>query len=82
MTTSAVEFMAPNTLAVTVQNTRVRDSNAFQFAEAVVVPVQDIFERLRGAGATRVTAEVTYLDDSLRVTMTKPDNQLFIYRRA
>ena len=70
------------TLEVTVERTRVADSNVVgPLLDAVSVPVQQIFEALRGDGATRVKAEVTYLDADLRIARTLPMREVFVYRR-
>ena len=81
VTTSDIEFEAPNKLGVTVLNTRVVNS-LLPFIDTVTVPVKDIIEAVRGASSTRVAVEVTYLDDDMRVARTRPDNEIFIYRRV
>lgn len=81
VTTSTVETESPNRLVVTVESSRVANSNLLPVLDAVTVPVKEVIEAVRGPGATRVTAEVTYLDGDLRVTRTRPDNQIFLYRR-
>ena len=69
-------------LEVTVESTRVSDSNvAGSLLDGISVPVQTIFEALRGDGATRVKAEVTYLDQDIRITRTLPSREVFVYRR-
>lgn len=81
VTTSDVELRPPNALVVTVQNTRVSDSNVAQFLEGVVVPVQQLIEQIRGSGSTRVEVLVGYVDEDLRVMRTQPDNEVFVYKR-
>ena len=72
----------PNVLELTVESTRVGDSNvAGPLFNAVSVPVQRVFETLRGDGATKVKAEVTYLDSDIRITRTLPSREVFVYRR-
>ena len=72
----------PNVLELTVESTRVADSNvAGPLFNAVSVPVQRVFETLRGSGATKVKAEVTYLDSDIRITRTLPSREVFVYRR-
>jgi hypothetical protein len=39
-------------------------------------------ERLRGSGITTVAADVTYIDDVLRVTRLLSDDSVFVYRRV
>ncbi|KAG1656630.1 hypothetical protein FOA52_008635 [Chlamydomonas sp. UWO 241] len=68
---------------VTVLNTRVDRSNvAPSFLNQIAVPVQSIFEALRGPGAATTQATVTYLDAGLRITRLSPGSELFVYRRA
>lgn len=68
------------TVDVTVRNTRVDNSLFSPVLDSVVVPVQELIERVRGAGSTRTTVEVLYLDDTLRVMRT-PDDHYFVYGR-
>ncbi|PNH06061.1 putative plastid-lipid-associated protein 6, chloroplastic [Tetrabaena socialis] len=82
VTTSAVEPEPPRSLVVTVQSTRVANSNVLPFADGLAVPVQALVEAVRGPGSTRVTVDVTYLDDDLRVARTRPDGEIFVYRRV
>lgn len=65
---------------VTVQDTRVDNSIFSPLLDNVVVPVRQIFEQLRGAGATIVDATVLYLDDDFRIVQTL-DDQVFMYTR-
>lgn len=65
---------------VTVQDTRVDDSVFSPLLDNITVPVQQIFEQLRGAGATIVDATVLYLDDDFRIVRTI-DDQVFMYTR-
>lgn len=81
VTTSSVSLDG-NKLAVTVEDTRVSNSNLLPFLlDNVAVPVKDVFEQLRGQGATQVAYEVVYLDQDLRIVRALPDNDLFIYHR-
>ncbi|GIL51714.1 hypothetical protein Vafri_7650 [Volvox africanus] len=82
VTTSMVVQEPPRSLAVTVQNTRVANSNLLPFVDSVTVPVQEIMEAVRGPGSTRVAVDITYLDSDLRISRTRPDNEIFIYRRV
>ncbi|GLC39704.1 hypothetical protein PLESTB_000437000 [Pleodorina starrii] len=82
VTTSMVVQEPPRGLAVTVQSTRVSNSNVLPFVDNVVVPVQEAVEAIRGPGATRVEVEITYLDGDMRIARTRPDNEIFIYRRV
>lgn len=65
---------------VTVQDTRVDDSVFSPLLDGIAVPVRQIFEQLRGAGATTVDATVMYLDDEFRIVRTI-DDQVFMYTR-
>lgn len=58
VTTSTVEPDLPNKLNVTVENTRVVNSNLVPFIDNITVPVKDIFEQIRGPGATNALVEV------------------------
>ncbi|KXZ57022.1 hypothetical protein GPECTOR_1g923 [Gonium pectorale] len=82
VTTSGVEQEPPRSLIVTVQSTRVTNSNVVPFIDTVTVPVQEVVEAIRGPGATRVTVDITYLDGDLRIARTRPDNEIFVYRRV
>lgn len=64
-----------------MQNTRVADSNIFPFLDSIVIPIDRIFERLRGSGAASVRLQFLYLDNDLRITQTMHDSELFVYRR-
>lgn len=65
---------------VTVQDTRVDDSVFSPLLDNITVPVRQIFEQLRGGGATTVDATVLYLDDDFRIVRTI-DDQVFMYTR-
>lgn len=41
-----------------VQNTRVANSNVLPFVDTITVPVKEVFEQLRGPGATKALVEV------------------------
>jgi hypothetical protein len=47
-----------------------------------VPQVRELAEAVRGSGCTRVAVEVTFLDDDLRVARTRPDGEIFVYRRC
>ena len=64
-----------------MQSTSVPDSNLFPFLDNVSVPVQQLVERVRGAGTTAVEADVLYLDADMRVMRTY-DGQMFVYGRV
>ena len=72
--------MEGNTLKVVVRSTEVEGS-MFPFLDGFQVPVQDALERVRGAGATHVQADILYLDEDSRVMRTQ-DGELFVYTRA
>ncbi|KAG2433564.1 hypothetical protein HYH02_012681 [Chlamydomonas schloesseri] len=82
VTTSAVEADPPRNLNVTVQTTRVANSNVLPFVDNVSVPVQEIVEGIRGPGSTRVVVEITYVDSDMRIARTRPDGEIFVYRRV
>ncbi|KAG2498073.1 hypothetical protein HYH03_003833 [Edaphochlamys debaryana] len=82
VTTSSVTQEPPTTLSVTVQNTRVANSNLIPFLDNVSVPVQELVEAVRGPGSTRVTVDITYMDGDMRIARTRPDNEIFIYRKV
>eukprot|EP00892_Ulva_mutabilis_P001215 jgi/Ulvmu1/11094/UM070_0009.1 len=65
---------------VTVQDTRVDNSVFSPLLDNVVVPVREMFERVRGVGSTVVDATVLYLDDDFRIVQTI-DDQVFMYTR-
>lgn len=67
-------------LRLVIRSTSVPDSNLFPFLDNVEVPVKQAFERVRGADATSVDAEVLYLDASMRIMRTS-DGQMFVYGR-
>lgn len=73
---------ASGTMVLTVESTRVANTNVTQFLEGIVVPVEQIIDTIRSNdAATDVRAVVTYVDDSLRVTRTD-DDAIFVYCRA
>ncbi|KAJ9526279.1 hypothetical protein QJQ45_009750 [Haematococcus lacustris] len=79
---SVATGLPPAQLLVTVENTKVARSNLLAFVlDQVVVPVKELMEGVRGPGATQVTAQITYLDEELRVTRVQPSNQAFVYRK-
>ncbi|PNW85676.1 hypothetical protein CHLRE_03g197650v5 [Chlamydomonas reinhardtii] len=82
VTTSEVEVDPPRNLNVTVQTTRVSNSNVLPFVDNVSVPVQEIVEGIRGPGSTRVAVEITYVDSDMRIARTRPDGEVFVYRRV
>ncbi|GFR40745.1 hypothetical protein Agub_g1355 [Astrephomene gubernaculifera] len=82
VTTCSVVQEPPCSLSLMVENTRVSNSNVLPFLDSLAVPVQKVVEAVRGPGATLVTLDVTYLDEDLRVVRTRPDNEIFIYRRV
>lgn len=67
---------------LTIESTRVSNTNVTPFLEGIVVPVEQIIDTIRNnTAATDVTAMVSYLDDNLRVTRTA-DDAIFVYCRA
>lgn len=81
VTSSTILPFGPDELTVTVESTKVSNTNLTRFLENVVVPVKNIVEGIRGAGATSVRLKVTYVDDQLRISRTVPDDHVFVYRR-
>lgn len=72
----------PDVVSMTVTQTMVEDSNSFtKVIDGIPVPVQSIFERLRGEGATNVEMRIAYVDEEIRITRSLPDNEIFIYLR-
>ena len=69
----------PDVVNLTVVETLVEDTNYTKFLEGIPVPVQNIFDRLRGEGSTNVAFRVVYVDSELRITRSLPDNEIFIY---
>jgi hypothetical protein len=63
-----------------VLNTRVDNSLFAPVLDNVVVPVKDLFERIRGEGTTTTKVAVMYLDEALRVMRTT-DDHYFVYGR-
>ncbi len=82
VTTSSVTPEEPGSLVVTVESTRVANSNVLPFIDTVSVPVRELVEAVRGPGSTRVNVDITYMDSDLRITRTRPDNEIFVYRRV
>lgn len=82
VTTSKLEPLSSSVLGVTVENTRVLNSTLSTLLDNVVVPVQEILEQLVAIGATKVTVEVTYVDEEIRLSRTRPDGHLFVYRKV
>jgi hypothetical protein len=75
-----VHAVSGQDLHLTVQSTRVAGSNVFLMLDDVEVPVKDLFERIRGVGATAVTSRVLYLDSDLRIDEAQ-EGEVFVYRR-
>lgn len=63
-----------------VESTEVQGS-MFPMLDGFLVPVQDLVERLRGAGATTVTTDVLFVDNNTRVMRTQ-DGEIFVYGRV
>lgn len=82
VTACDIQAEPPNKLSVTVVNTRVANANLLPFIDTVTVPVKEIIEAIRGAGSTRVAVEITYVDEDMRVSRTRPDGEIFVYRRV
>lgn len=83
VTTAALEAEGEADMRLTIESTRVANSNVLpQLFDAVSVPVEQLLQQVRGKNAACASARITYLDTQLRVTRTMPDNQLFIYRRV
>ncbi len=72
-------MLSPTRLGLDVQSTRVANSSFSPFLDGVSVPVEQLVEAVRGPGATRVIYDITYVDDSLRVT--RCGDQLLLHRR-
>jgi hypothetical protein len=71
--------LSPTRLGLDVQSTRVANSSFSPFLDGISVPVEQLMEAVRGAGVTRVIYDVTFVDDSLRVT--RCGDQLMVHRR-
>lgn len=82
VTTSSVTPEEPSSLVVTVDSTRVANSNVLPFIDNVSVPVRELVEAVRGPGSTRVNVDITYMDSDMRIARTRPDNEIFVYRRV
>lgn len=75
-----LQVLSPTRLGLDVQSTRVANSSFSPFLDGISVPVEQLVEAVRGAGATRVMYDVTFVDDTLRVT--RCDDQLLLHRRV
>lgn len=75
-----LQVLSPTRLGLDVQSTRVANSSFSPFLDGISVPVEQLVEAVRGAGATRVIYDVTFVDDTLRVT--RCDDQLLVHRRV
>jgi hypothetical protein len=58
VTSARAAVLAPTRLALDVQSTRVANSVLGPLLDSVSVPVEQLIEAVRGAGATRVIYEV------------------------
>lgn len=80
VTSSRLQVLSPTRLALDVHSTRVANSSFSPFLDGVSVPVEQLMEAVRGVGCTRVIYDVTFVDESLRVT--RCGDQLLLHRKV
>jgi hypothetical protein len=81
VTSSRVYADGLNQMSLAIESTRVSNSTFSPVLDSITVPVEQIIEALRGAGATRATYSITFCDDTMRVTRAD-GGQLMVHRRV
>jgi hypothetical protein len=81
VTTSRASALPPSSLSLNIESTRVVNSNFSPFLDNVMVPVEQILGQIaRSSSVTEARYDITFLNDSLRIT--RAGDQVLLHRKV